>query len=120
MQYVRIYPGPDGESHFADVEAPMAALATGTAGHLTGQSDALTGLLHFNSTANAAEAVGEWGNWHNAPRRQFVIWLQGELDIEVSDGEVRRFGPAMILLVDDTTGKGHRNRPRSALKVSET
>ena len=31
MQYFRIYAGPDGESHFEDVEVPMAAGAGASA-----------------------------------------------------------------------------------------
>ena len=27
--------------------------------------------------------------------------------VQVSDGEVRHFGPGDVVLVDDTTGKGH-------------
>jgi hypothetical protein len=36
------------------------------------------------------------------------------MEIEVSDGEVRRFGPGKLLFVDRTTGKGYRNRRLSA------
>jgi len=49
-------------------------------------------------------------DWHNAPRRQFVINLAGEVEITVSDGEQRRFGPGTILLAEDVTGKGHISR----------
>ena len=28
----------------------------------------------------------------------------------MSDGEVRRFGPGSVTLVEDTTGKGHTSR----------
>jgi hypothetical protein len=40
--------------------------------------------------------------------------------VEVSDGEKRVFGPGSVLLVEDTTGKGHITRsltagPRSTL-----
>jgi hypothetical protein len=46
-------------------------------------------------------------DWHRAPRRQFVINLQGEAEIEMSDGQRRRIGPGSILLAEDTAGKGH-------------
>ena len=49
-------------------------------------------------------------DWHNAPRRQFVVNLSGEVEIEVSDGAIRRFGPGSILLAEDVTGKGHISR----------
>jgi len=53
---------------------------------------------------------GWFGDWHPAPKRQFMIYIQGEIEAEASDGEVRRFGPGSVTLVEDTTGKGHRSR----------
>jgi hypothetical protein len=46
--------------------------------------------------------------------------LKGTTEIEASDGEVRRFAPGEVLMVADTTGKGHRTRyrgPREALHI---
>jgi quercetin dioxygenase-like cupin family protein len=51
--------------------------------------------------------AGWQGDWHPAPRRQVMFVLAGELEVRVSDGEVRRFGPGAMLLVEDTTGTGH-------------
>jgi quercetin dioxygenase-like cupin family protein len=48
--------------------------------------------------------------WHNAPRRQFVVLLEGKEEIEIGDGTKRQFGPGDILLVEDTTGRGHKVR----------
>ncbi len=50
------------------------------------------------------------GRWHTAPQRQYVMFLAGETEIEVSDGEKRIFKTGDVFLVEDTTGKGHRNR----------
>jgi uncharacterized cupin superfamily protein len=36
--------------------------------------------------------------------------LTGEVEITVSDGEKRHFGPGSILLAEDVTGKGHISR----------
>ncbi len=46
----------------------------------------------------------------SAPERQYVIMLRGEVEIEASDGTVRRLGAGDILLAEDTTGKGHCSR----------
>jgi hypothetical protein len=43
---------------------------------------------------------------HRAPRRQYVISLAVGISITASDGETRHIG-AEIVLVEDTTGKGH-------------
>jgi len=53
---------------------------------------------------------GWCGDWHPAPRRQILFYLAGEIEAQVSDGEVRRFGPGSATLVEDTTGKGHTSR----------
>jgi hypothetical protein len=36
--------------------------------------------------------------------------LRGEVEVTASDGETRRFSPGGLLLVEDTTGKGHSTR----------
>ena len=39
----------------------------------------------------------------------YVMFLKGDSEVEVSDGEKRRFTSGDVFLVEDTTGKGHRN-----------
>jgi hypothetical protein len=36
--------------------------------------------------------------------------MQGICEVTASDGEVRRFAPRSVLLMDDTTGEGHQTR----------
>jgi hypothetical protein len=57
------------------------------------------------------------GDWHPAPQRVLAIYLSGELEIEASDGEVRPLFRGTILLAEDTTGKGHRNRVTSTAEL---
>ena len=47
---------------------------------------------------------------HPAPRRQLVFVLDGEIEIETSDGERRTFPPGGVVLVEDTVGSGHMTR----------
>ena len=49
-------------------------------------------------------------DWHPAPQRQFVITLAGEAEVVAGDGETRRLRPGTVLLVEDTTGRGHVTR----------
>lgn len=61
-------------------------------------------------------------DWHPAPARQLVVLLNGEIEIEVGTGEVRRFAGGEVLLLEDTAGRGHRTRnvgcvPRRSLFV---
>lgn len=46
-------------------------------------------------------------DWHPAPRRQYIINLDAGVRITASDGESRVVCTGEVLLVEDTTGKGH-------------
>jgi hypothetical protein len=46
-------------------------------------------------------------DWHPAPWRQYIINLDKGVQSTVSDGETRVIGVGEVLLVEDTTGKGH-------------
>jgi quercetin dioxygenase-like cupin family protein len=49
-------------------------------------------------------------DWHTPPVRELAVYLSGEGEIEASDGTVGTIESGTILLVDYTTGKGHRTR----------
>lgn len=101
MKYVRIYADAEGESHFEDVELDLTN--TGGATNLS-EVFAATGVV-FRRTS------GDYNlDWHPAPRKQFIVNLVGEVEIEVSDGEVRRLGQGEVFLAEDVTGKGHLSR----------
>jgi hypothetical protein len=75
---------------------------------LQGTGPALRGRPAHVLSAGFVTVNAEWNPvCHVAPRRQFVVVLAGRVDIECTDGEVRRFGPGGILLVEDTVGRGH-------------
>lgn len=101
MKYFRIYAGDDGESHFEDFEIDL--------GETSGQSS-LSDLIPATGVIFRRSPADQYIDWHPAPRRQFVITLSGEAEVEASDGEVRRIGPGTIMLADDTSGKGHITR----------
>tara|TARA_B100000586_G_C19814809_1_gene303718 strand:- start:44 stop:385 length:342 start_codon:yes stop_codon:yes gene_type:complete len=52
-------------------------------------------------------AVGNYSDYHCAPRRQFVIICSGQLEIGLKDGSKHVFGPGDARLVEDITGSGH-------------
>jgi quercetin dioxygenase-like cupin family protein len=55
--------------------------------------------------------AGKWdGDWHPAPRKQFVILLGGTVEIEVASGDVRRFSAGDVVLLEDNAGRGHDTR----------
>jgi len=98
----RLYTGPDGESHFQDIEIPMAGQKKGKG--LRSEPMKATSVI-FSETAG-----DYYIDWHNASHRQLLITLTGKNEIEVGDGTRRRFGPGDILLAEDTTGHGHISR----------
>ena len=50
------------------------------------------------------------GTWHVTPRRQLMVVLSGLIEVEMSDGSVRRVGPGTVGLLEDTSGQGHVTR----------
>ena len=50
------------------------------------------------------------GDWHPAPTRQFLALMTGTVEMETTDGTVRKLSPGDLVLLEDTTGKGHVTR----------
>ncbi|MCK5680990.1 DUF861 domain-containing protein [bacterium] len=101
MQIYRIYTDTSGETHFATFEIELED--AGAIGMLS-KLEPASGVI-FRETAADYNY-----QWHNAPRRQYVVILEGRVDFTVSDGECRRFGPGDIVLLEDVSGKGHCSR----------
>jgi hypothetical protein len=55
-------------------------------------------------------APGYVNGWHKAPKRQYVITLSGQWEVEVGDGSKRSFSSGDILLAEDVTGQGHKSK----------
>ena len=95
--FCRLYTGDDGQSHFEELD--MGA-----------------GFAAFNKMQSATGVMfrqvepGEFQDWHQAPRRQYVITLSGNAEIGIADGTVRAFGPGDVMLAEDLTGQGHTTR----------
>lgn len=104
MKYTRIYSDASGESHFEDVEVEMKAAPYNTGA--ISEMVAAKGVMFRVSPDYFVD-------WHNAPRRQFVVNVTGTLEVTVSDGTKRSFGPGTVLLAEDVTGKGHTSRGQS-------
>ena len=113
IEYVRLYAGPDGESHFVDAEIELRLGAVAPPAPPVW----LSAFLPAERVAFGGVSPDWYGDWHPAPRRQFLVYIAGEVEVEASDGEVRRLGPGSIALVEDTTGKGHRSRVVGATEV---
>ena len=105
---IRLYTGSDGQTHIEELDlATHPELTT---------MQATKGIV-FRTTKS-----GHFSDWHNAPRRQFVITLAGEVEIGLGDGTVHRYGPGHVTLAEDLTGRGHTtrvvgNQPRLSVTI---
>lgn len=114
MKITRLYTGDDGESHFEDYTIQLKE--AGKIGMLSDPEEA-SGIIFRENKPDYNY------KWHNAPRRQYIIMLEGVVEVEVGSGEKRRFHPGDILRVEDTTGRGHKsraigNKPRKSVFVT--
>lgn len=100
MAIFRMYTGSDGQSHLEEqtVTAHPALSQERAAVH-----------IQFRELP-----VGTAMDWHNAPRRQYVIVLSGQLEVGFKDGATRRMNPGDATLAEDLTGSGHTTRVSSA------
>lgn len=101
IQITRIYSDKNGESHFEDFQVPLKN--NGDIGFLS--DDEPVKSIVFREVNPSYDY-----DFHNAPYRQYIVLLEGGVEIETSLGEKRRFETGSILLVEDTTGKGHKTK----------
>jgi uncharacterized protein YhdP len=101
IKVTRLYTGPDGKTKAEEWEIPLKGEGRGT------ELSSVVGVtsLQFRRTNQDYNL-----DWHPAPRRQFVVTLSGESEVELEGGRKIRLGPGHILLAEDTTGQGHISR----------
>lgn len=101
IKVTRIYTGPDNQTHAEEYEVPLGPPSRAT--ELSEPVDVTS--LQFRRTSPEY-----YLDWHNAPRRQYVVTLSGESEVELGDGTKIRLYPGHILLAEDTSGQGHISR----------
>ena len=106
LKYVRLYSDSAGISHFGDEKLTF----TLTDFAPPAPPISVSGAIESEGAMVISSPAGWEGDWHPAPQRQYFVCLEGQLQVEVSDGEVRTFGPGAVILVEDTLGKGHVSR----------
>jgi hypothetical protein len=100
---VRMFSIDAGHTTFADLELPGPEVAFDG----DPRSHALRDIPA--TTVNLTELL-EWRpklDLHPPPRRQWVIILQGAMEISTTSGECRRLEPGDCLLAEDLHGQGH-------------
>jgi hypothetical protein len=106
MKYTIIYSDEEGESHFNEEEIELESIEYAPPAPPLLMSKIMPAKQYAFSKFNS----GWYGDWHPTPLRQIYFILSGTLERTVSDGERRLFGPGSIVLLEDTTGKGHRTK----------
>jgi hypothetical protein len=101
VKVTRLYTGTDGKTKVEEFEIPLKGQGSGT--ELSVEVPVTS--LQFRRTNKDYNL-----DWHPAPRRQFVVTLSGESEVELEGGRKIRLGPGHILLAEDTTGQGHISR----------
>lgn len=101
MRVTRITTETSGDSRFEDIEVSLSD---------AGEIGRLSEPIAARSVIFRENAPDYDYDWHVAPERQLIVLLDGEIEIEVGSGERRRFSGGDLLLVEDTTGRGHRTR----------
>lgn len=100
MQVTRLFTDTEGKSAFEDLHIPLERVDAEQFASLRAPSSML-----LNETD-----AGHQYDWHNAPKKQWVITLQGEIEVELRDGTTKRFGAGSIILAEDLSGSGHATK----------
>ena len=96
-----LYCDANGESHWRDINIEW--VNEGPEGK-TSERQFANGIIFRQTQAEHDRP------WHPAPRRQYIINLDAGVELTASDGEARKIGAGEIVLVEDTSGKGHLSR----------
>jgi hypothetical protein len=100
----RVYTGEDGQTHVEAFSFPLGA-----------DRPSLSALVPVEGVIFRRTKPGLDADWHPAPRRQFVVTIQGEGEIVTSDGTTLPLGPGSIVLVEDVEGIGHITRGKGTV-----
>lgn len=107
MKCLRIYATPDGESHFDEIDIPTNKRpVTPEIAPFELSPHYPASRIRFTRIPAGMHEVG----YHTVPERMLTVRLDGSVEYETSDGEVRNIQAGSFVLVEDTHGKGHISR----------
>ncbi len=110
MQYERIYADPSGKTHFDQVPLRLEEADYRPPAPMLFVSHALQAR-----TLQFIRLPAGWAGENICPpQHQFFICLQGELEVRAGDGTKHIFRPGHAVLMEDTSGSGHRSRVKGA------
>lgn len=98
MKIVKLYSGSNGKSYFEELDCGHET--THALGMYSKKYPA-SGIMFRDFEAHSTF------DWHNAPEPQYIVYLEGQVEVEASGSEKRIFNSGDILFATDLTGKGH-------------
>ena len=101
MKIIKLYTHEDNKSYFAEIDSgPTTKEKLGA----YSKKYPVAGMMFRDFEQ------GQEFDWHTAPQSQYIIYLEGEVEVETSGGEKRIFKAGDILFATDLLGKGHISR----------
>lgn len=101
MKLTELYSSNDNQSYFREIDAGIESMQPlGSYSKKYKVSDMI-----FRDFEMGAEF-----DWHTAPQPQYIIYLEGEVEVEISSGEKRIFKAGDVLFANDLRGIGHITR----------
>jgi len=95
-----MYSGQDRKTHFQEVELVMKP----EAGRPNVQ---VADLPPARGAPWVRVSSTTMPDFHTAPRKQYLVLLEGSVEVISTTGERRTLWPGDILLAEDTVGEGH-------------
>ena len=107
VAYVRLFADAQGNSH---LEQDLALELTPTNFVPPAPSIYVSALQPATACAFLSVPEGYFGDWHPSPKRQWLFFVSGQMEFEVSNGARYLGVPGSRVLLEDTVGQGHRSR----------
>ncbi|STX50117.1 Uncharacterised protein [Legionella busanensis] len=105
MKYFLLFTGSDQKSYFKEESAlPETEEPLGS----------YSSKIEVDTMRFRTYPAGKVFPMHTAPTKQFIIYQEGEVEVEASGGETKIFKAGDVLFATDTTGTGHISRTLTA------
>lgn len=112
MRILNLYADTVGESHFREIEIECTDLTPWAI--KASKPLPATAVIFVEGAGPSVVPL------HPAPCRQYVINLDTPFEVTASDGDRRVIGVGEVVLVEDTTGRGHITKLFSEKPVAES
>lgn len=105
VSYVRLFADDDAGSRMENLCIELKATDFAPPAPAIGVSAPQTA----NACAFLSVPAGYVGDWHPSPKRQWLVFISGQMEFETSDGQRFLGRQGSVVLLEDTRGRGHRS-----------